>query len=691
MSNFQDVRILYIEDDPDAARLVQKCLERAGYTVDLACDGAEGLQMYNAAIHTLVAVDQNMPVYTGLDVIRSLASRGSLPPLIMITGTGSEEVAVEAMKLGASDYLVKDVEGRYLRLLPLVIERTLKQQQLAEQKRVAEEALREREAIYRAMFEKNWAVKLLIEPTTGAIVDANPAASAFYGYSLDRLRTMNIADINDLPPQEIAAEMEQARNQQRVYFNFRHRLATGEVRYVEVYSGPIETRGRVLLYSVIHDITDRVQAEAALRAAHVELEQRVQERTAELAHTNQALYAEIAERHRAEADLRRRNEQLAILNLVTEAVNQSLALPEVLITLRSIFAQHLHITAGVIYLYHEAEDSLSIETVWGIPEPAPLTISGQLAVASAHNWQVVREQIPVILDNIPCLPPALEALQCTFGRTHYQYLGIPLLAQGEIQGVLDLFSTHPEAFHTDHITLYTTVGQQAGSAIQKARLFEQAQTARERLQALSWRLVEVQENERRTIARELHDEVGQILTGMRLSIDMLCRLPVEKVACRLEQLRTLVEELMQRVREMSLQLRPPMLDDLGLLPTLRWYIDRYMSQTGIQVIFKHGGLDQRRFAANIETAVYRMVQEGLTNVARYAETPEVVVRVWATDTMLGVQIEDQGRGFDPVRALDKHASIGLSGMRERMLLLGGDLRIQSAPGQGSRLAVELPL
>ncbi len=227
MSRFQDVRILYIEDDPGTARLVQKYLERAGYAVDLARNGTEGLQMYDAAIHTLVAVDQNMPVYAGLDVIRTLASRGALPPLIMITGTGSEEVAVAAMKLGASDYLVKDGEGRYLRLLPLVIERTLKQQQLAEQKRAAEQALHECEATYRAMFEKNWAIKLLIEPITGAIVDANSAASQFYGYSVDTLRTMNIADINDLPPHEIAAEMEQARNQQRLYFNFRHRLASG--------------------------------------------------------------------------------------------------------------------------------------------------------------------------------------------------------------------------------------------------------------------------------------------------------------------------------------------------------------------------------------------------------------------------------------------------------------------------------
>ncbi len=142
MAESKPIRILYMEDDPGIARLFEKKLKRAGYVVDLARDGEEGLNMYNAGSYDVIAVDHNLPVYDGLEVIRTLAFRGQLPPTIMITGTGNEQIAVEAMKLGAGDYVVKDVEGRFLELLPTVIEQVLRQQQLAEAKQRAEEALK---------------------------------------------------------------------------------------------------------------------------------------------------------------------------------------------------------------------------------------------------------------------------------------------------------------------------------------------------------------------------------------------------------------------------------------------------------------------------------------------------------------------------------------------------------------------
>jgi signal transduction histidine kinase len=211
------------------------------------------------------------------------------------------------------------------------------------------------------------------------------------------------------------------------------------------------------------------------------------------------------------------------------------------------------------------------------------------------------------------------------------------------------------------------------------------------LRGLSHRLVQVQEEERRAIARELHDEIGQLLTGLTLTLEMLERLPAEQVQAQIHQAYTLVDDVMQRVREMSLQLRPAMLDDLGLLPTLLWHCERYTRQTGIQVVFRHSGIEQRRFAADIEIAVYRIVQEALTNVARYADVPEVQVRLWARHDLLGVHIEDEGCGFEPAIALGQHQSSGLSGMRERTLLLGGTFTIESQPGQGCILAVEFPL
>jgi signal transduction histidine kinase len=153
----------------------------------------------------------------------------------------------------------------------------------------------------------------------------------------------------------------------------------------------------------------------------------------------------------------------------------------------------------------------------------------------------------------------------------------------------------------------------------------------------------------------------------------------------------MVNELMALVRDMSLDLRPAMLDDLGLLPTLLWHFDRYTTQTDVHVTFKHARLEGRRFRPEVETAAYRIVQEALTNVARHAGVSEVWVRLWADQETLGVQIEDRGTGFEPEAALTAGATTGLAGMRERAVLLGGQLTVESAPGAGTCVTAELPL
>lgn len=142
MSERAPVRILCMEDDVGQARLLQRRLERLGYRVTIAANGEEGLALYDPASFDLVTVDQNMPICDGLEVLRRLQARGPLPPIIMVTGTGSETIAVEAMKMGARDYIVKDVEGGYLELMPTVIEQVLEQHRLAEEKQRADEALR---------------------------------------------------------------------------------------------------------------------------------------------------------------------------------------------------------------------------------------------------------------------------------------------------------------------------------------------------------------------------------------------------------------------------------------------------------------------------------------------------------------------------------------------------------------------
>jgi signal transduction histidine kinase len=209
-----------------------------------------------------------------------------------------------------------------------------------------------------------------------------------------------------------------------------------------------------------------------------------------------------------------------------------------------------------------------------------------------------------------------------------------------------------------------------------------------RLKLLSRRLMEVQESERRNIARELHDEIGQVLTGLKLTLEMGTRLPPDQVAQSLTQARILVNELMGRARRLSLDLRPAMLDDLGLLPTLFWHIEHYTAQTLVKVRFKHSGLEERRFSPEVETAAYRIVQEALTNVARHASVSEVTVQLWTNQTTLRIEVEDRGKGFD-LKAVNSGNTSGLAGMRERAVLLGGQLTVDSQEGEGTRLTAEL--
>ena len=163
------------------------------------------------------------------------------------------------------------------------------------------------------------------------------------------------------------------------------------------------------------------------------------------------------------------------------------------------------------------------------------------------------------------------------------------------------------------------------------------------------------------------------------------RLPLDAIKDNLAKAQTLVNNLMAQVRNLSFDLRPSMLDDLGLLPALLWHFERYTAQTNIHVVFNHAGLAGRRFAPEIETATYRIVQEALTNVARHTAVNEAVVRIWIGLDTLNLQIEDQGAGFDLQAATTASTSSGLDGMRERAVLLHGQLTVESAPGTGKYL------
>jgi len=151
----------------------------------------------------------------------------------------------------------------------------------------------------------------------------------------------------------------------------------------------------------------------------------------------------------------------------------------------------------------------------------------------------------------------------------------------------------------------------------------------------------------------------------------------------------LVNDIMGRVRELSMNLRPAMLDDLGLVPALLWLFERYQLQTGVKVAFRHSGVEGR-FPSGIETAAFRITQEALTNAARHARTPAVKVEVRMDDGRLRLRIDDLGKGFQ-TEERGMVRSSGLTGMKERARLLGGSLVVQSTPGKGTSILTEIPV
>jgi signal transduction histidine kinase len=203
------------------------------------------------------------------------------------------------------------------------------------------------------------------------------------------------------------------------------------------------------------------------------------------------------------------------------------------------------------------------------------------------------------------------------------------------------------------------------------------------------RVVEAQELERRRLARELHDETGQALTSILLGLRALDEtLESEQSKAATGDLRELVVATLQDVRRLAVELRPAVLDDFGLVAALEHLTASFAEQTGIAVDFG-AALGDRRLPGEIETALYRLVQESLTNVVKHARAERVSIALTRMEGSVKAVVEDDGQGFDPDRSDD--GGFGLVGMRERLALLGGRLRIESSPGAGTTIAADVPL
>jgi PAS domain S-box-containing protein len=228
---------------------------------------------------------------------------------------------------------------------------------------------------------------------------------------------------------------------------------------------------------------------------------------------------------------------------------------------------------------------------------------------------------------------------------------------------------------------------------ERKRAAEELEAANHQLRILSRQLFHIQEEERRHLARELHDEIGQTLTAAKINLKIIAPDVPAKVAGRLDDSVQLLDRLLKQVRELSLNLRPPLLDELGLVPTLRWLVDQQAQRAGLRVTFTTN-VNGLEIDPDAQTACFRVAQEAITNIIRHSGAKNVAVELRRDVERLTLSVRDDGAGFDPAvmpQRTTQDFTLGLVSMKERTLLVRGGLEIVSAPGQGTEIRAWFPL
>lgn len=270
------------------------------------------------------------------------------------------------------------------------------------------------------------------------------------------------------------------------------------------------------------------------------------------------------------------------------------------------------------------------------------------------------------------------------------WMGVPLFARGEVAGLLTLSRREAGFFDEEHVRLAETIASQASLAIENAVLHEQVEASKVRLRTLALRLVESQERERRHVARELHDEAGQALASLRFGLRVLEREAAEggAVPPHVAGLIRTTDAVIDALHRLAADLRPASLDHLGLAAALRQYARSTATTFGLAVRFKARGFPGDRLPASVETALFRAVQEGVTNAVRHARANRVDVLLERRGDRVMAMVEDDGVGFEPDR-VQSGEHFGLMGLRERAEALDGTLTVESAPGAGTTVVMEV--
>ncbi len=402
---------------------------------------------------------------------------------------------------------------------------------------------------------------------------------------------------------------------------------------------------------------------------------------------------DITERVQTEDELKKRNRELATLLDVGQQLTSNLELDTLLQAIAEAIVTALpSAEAASLWLYDEDKDQMAVRSWVGLDDE--LMAGKTLPLDHSLAGRVYCNRQAYIIDDA-IENPDFEQVVHPGLRIVRSVLAAPLLIDDQAVGALfaDSFS-RTQAFDQSDLRMLWALGHQAAIALNNALTQQSLQQRSEELRTLAARLAETEETERRRLARELHDQVGQSLAVMAFNLNR-AQAEIGSDASKelsgvLDESLTLVNEISQDIRDIMDDLRPAVLDDYGLFAALHWLGDRFEERTGIDVRIE-GRDTQTRLASRVETALFRITQEALTNVARHAQANHVTLRIIQRGGQVLLEIEDDGIGLEPESSMEnqRKRGWGLINMRERVEAVGGSFNIESSLGEGARIIVKV--
>jgi len=391
----------------------------------------------------------------------------------------------------------------------------------------------------------------------------------------------------------------------------------------------------------------------------------------------------VIENARLYQDITRQLQNERCVCKVIEEITSELELDKVLPKVMRIAEGLVGADGGVIALWDEERKAITYPYLHNLPhELAQVTASE----GEGLSGEVMATGRPIVVDNYQTYAKAIPA----FAQAGIaSVVAVPIVSGVRTFGALDLFSLRePRVFSDNDVALLSAIGRQAGIAIENAYLYEN-------MRFYARRITRAQESERQRIARELHDDTVQSLIVLSRRLENLTsdkQLP-EAVIQDLKDLRDFTGDVIHRVRRFSQDLRPSILDDLGLLPALEELTSELHHQSGIQAEFRALGA-RRRLSSEIELTLFRIAQEALSNVRKHAKATKIILTVEFINSTVQMTVQDNGKGFTPPK-LTEHlvavGKLGLLGMYERARLIGGTITVESASGQGTKVIVKVPI